>query len=659
MLAAPAALASPPGNDSLDTIMVTATRTERKKVDVPASTSVITAEEIRQSPAQSADELLSDVVGVDVRHGIGVLSTSTSNKVTMRGLAGTTEGRTLLLIDGVPANDIYGGAIEWNEIPLDDIERIEIVRGASSALYGSNAMGGVINIITRSPEKGFQARGSLGVQSMNTREFAAGIDGSKGSVAARLSGRILRSDGYLPLAPADRKPTSIDHGMERENVSARVDWAPVDGTTFSLGGRHFHEQKTGTLDYPGYNPFEQEQSTVNLDWEQTLPNAANLSASLWAKTSEGSYDSADYLTGYTSTAYTNTSEETSAGGTIKYTMPLITDTVGDHVLTAGIDFRDGEITRRNDYQSGRNIRVEGSQQYAGLFLQDELFLMEDRLVLNIGGRFDYWNSYDGLGYDDDASPSTTRYDDADHTAFNPKLGAVWHVTESTSLRASTGKAFRAPTLSDLYNTWVWGTRVYAGNPDLGPEEVTSWELGLDQAIGERTDMSVSLYYNDAQDFIAYLTPDPAGNPDYHEKENVGEVSTRGVEIELSHRIDRHWRIGANYTWNRSEIEAYAADPSIEGNLLPDAPEHKAAVNLAWTGSDFSARAVGRHVGSRYSDDTNLTEYSAYTVFNLGLRKRLGEHWRVSLDVQDLFDRGYQEHYVSPGRTVMARLTAEL
>jgi len=639
--------------------MVTATRTEREKSDVPASATVITAEEIRRSPAQSADELLSDVVGIDVRHGIGVLSTSTSNKVTMRGLAGTTEGRTLLLIDGVPANDIYGGAIEWNAVPLDDIERIEVVRGASSALYGSNAMGGVINIISRSPGEGLQAHGSLGVQSMNTREFAAGVGGSKGPVGLRLSGRILRSDGYLPLAPADRKPTSIDHGMERENVSARIDWAPAEGTKLSLSGRHFHEQKTGTLDYPGYNPFEQEQSTVNLGWKQTLPGSANLSASLWAKTAESRYDSADYLTGYTSTAYTNNSEEDSVGGTVKYTAPLITNAFGAHVLTAGIDFRDGEITRHNGYHSGRDIRVEGSQQYAGLFLQDELFLMEDRLVLNLGGRFDYWNSYDGYGYDDDASPTATRYNDADHTAFNPKLGAVWHVTGSTSLRVSTGKAFRAPTLSDLYNTWVWGTRVYAGNPDLGPEEVVSWEVGLDQAIGERTDMSVSLYYNDADDFIAYLTPDPAGDPDYHEKENVGEVSTRGVEVELSHRIDRHWRIGANYTWNRSEVDSYAADPSIEGNFLPGAPEHKAAVTLDWTGSTFSARAVGRYVGSRYSDDTNQTEYAPYTVFDLGLRKRLGEHWRVSLDVQDLFDRGYKEHYVSPGRTVMARLTARL
>ncbi len=127
------------------------------------------SKDIQNSVANSADELLKGVSGIDLKHSMGILSSGTSNKVVMRGFGGTTEGRVLLLIDGVPMNDLYGSDLEWNKIPVSNIQRIEVVKGATSALYGSGAMGGVINIITKNPTNEVKTNIALSYGSMDTK----------------------------------------------------------------------------------------------------------------------------------------------------------------------------------------------------------------------------------------------------------------------------------------------------------------------------------------------------------------------------------------------------------------------------------------------------------------------------------------------------------
>ncbi|WP_201345050.1 TonB-dependent siderophore receptor [Thiohalobacter sp. COW1] len=647
----------------LGRVVVTATRTERDISEVPASVSVITSEEIEKSTAQSADELLQGLAGVDVRHSMGVLSVGTSNKVTMRGMGGLTEARALMLIDGVPVNEVWSGGVEWNQIPVEDIERIEVVRGAGSALYGSNAMGGVINIITKKPSEETQTKVTLGYGSMDTKDGSASMSGSAGKWGYRLSGGITRSDGYQPLPENKLKATSIDKGAERENFRGVLSYDLTDSSLLSLTGEYYHHQTTGTYDIPGYNPFEQKNKVLSAKYNNRLGGGRELSATLYTKSEDSSYDNANYLTGYTTNRFDSVSEQSNVGGNLQYTAPFSSSGAANHVITTGLDFRQGEIDRQDTYYdgSGRFIQVKGSQRYAGLYAQDEIFLMDDDLVLNIGGRYDYWKNYDGYNYDTVASPVETNFEDASHSSFNPKLGAIYQLNPSTAIRGSVGKAFRAPNLYDLYRTYIaTSTMIYYPNADLGPEKVLSYEVGLDQQLGDSATLSVTLYHNDAEDFISTLSitcTDPAFTSCY-EKQNVGEVSTQGVEVDFRYAFTRHWGLSANYTYNRSEVEKYDPDPTLEGNLLPDTPEHKGALSLTFSDpSLFTAKVTARYVGERYSNDTNTTEYDSYTLVDLHLSKDVGKHYRLSLDVNDLFDKTYTEYNVSPGRTVMAKLTA--
>lgn len=646
----------------LDRVVITATRTERDISDVPASVSVITTEDIENSAAQSVDQLLQGMAGVDVRHGMGVLSVGTSNKVILRGMGGLTEARALMLIDGVPVNEVYNGGIEWNQLPVEDIERIEVVRGAASALYGSNAMGGVINIITKKPSEQTQAKLALGYGSMDTRDGAASISGAAGKWGYRLSGGVLRSDGYQPLQEEDLKATSIDKGTERENLRGVLSYDLSDASLLSLTGDYYHNQTTGTYDIPDYNPFEQENTALTAKYANRLGESREICATVYGKSEDSSYDNVNYSTGYTTKRSDSVSEQKNIGGNLQCTLPLSTSGGGNHFVTTGLDVRQGEIDRKDAYYDGsdRLIQVKGRQRYAGLYAQDEIFLMDGDFVLNVGGRYDYWKNYDGYNYDTVASPVETNFTDASHQSFNPKLGAIYQLGPTTAIRTSIGKAFRAPTLYDLYRTYIASsTTIYYPNANLGPEKVLSYEVGIDQQLGKSANLTATAYYNDAEDFISTLSvtcTDSAFTRCY-EKQNVGRVSTKGIEVDLRYDITRHWMISASYTYNRSEVETYDPDPSLEGNLLPDTPENKGALNLIFSDfSLFTAKATARYVGKRYSDDKNETAYDSYTLVDLRLSRDMGKNFHLSLDVNDLFDETYTEYYVSPGRTLMARLT---
>lgn len=649
--------------EDLGVMVVTATRTEREVSDVPASVTVITSEEIENSPAHSADELIQGLAGIDSLHTIGILSTSTSNKISMRGLGGGSEARVLLLIDGVPANDLSVGSVEWNQIPKEDIERIEIVRGPASAIYGSNAMGGVINIITKSASKETKGKATIGYGTFNTREGNASFSGSSGKVGYRLSAGALRSDGYMSLPKSKQNATSIDQGVERENLSGNISFELNERASLDFKASHFHEQQTGTQDYAGFNPYEQSADDLTGKYVLNLDNGSQFSAQLYGKHDKSSYDSANYATGYTSTSYTSEATQDRHGGNLQYTTLYSTEGGTDHVFTGGLEYSDGNMDRHDDYLdgSGRVIKIRGSQRYNALYLQDEIFMLDDALIVDIGARNDHWHNYDGYGYDDNATPVETHYANSSSSAVNPKLSARYTVSPATSIRGSVGKAFRAPTLNDLYSTFVWGTSVWAGSPNLDPETVVSYELGIDQKIGAAADLSLTAYHNDAKDFIGFITPDPVGNPSYREKQNIGEVSTQGLELELHYRMNEQWSIALNGTYNRSVVEKYAADSSIEGNLLPESPKYKGSLSIDYANpSLFTAKTTLRYVGDRYSDDANTESkvYDSYTIVDMHLAKKFDKTYSASLDISDLFDRGYTEYYVSPGRTVMLNLSAQ-
>ncbi|MDD3788173.1 MAG: TonB-dependent receptor [Petrimonas sp.] len=660
-LAAMAVCISALADESVDLgdVSVTATRTERKNIDVPASVEVITQKDIQNSVATSADELLKEVSGLDLKHSIGILSSSTTNKVVMRGFGGTTEGRVLLLIDGVPMNDLYGGDLEWNKIPVSNIQRIEIVKGATSALYGSGAMGGVINIITKNPTKEAKTDIALSYGSMNTQIASVSTMGQVESVGYLISGERATSDGYNPETPANTKPYTRDKGVERDNLNAKLTYDIDETSSAFVSASYYDNETTGALAIDNYVPHYQEHKTYTAGYKKIFGEGNELLLKAFIKDEYSDYDSVN--SAKTAVQYESSSTNDDRGGTIQVTLPYTEDPLfGTSTLVAGADLRQGNIDRFNDYIDGsdKEIKIQGSQKYIGLFLQDEIFIGQN-WIINIGGRYDSWKNYDGHGYDSSLATTDTYYSATTTNGFSPKIGIVNHLTEATSFRASAGSAYRAPTLSDLYNTYVYGSRIWYGNPDLKPEKVTSYEVGFDQTVFDEGKLSVTAYQNDAKDFFYYVTAvPPEGYTAAQTKTNVGKVKIQGIEVDVSYPLTSQLQVFANYTYNKSKIEEFRENTALEGKYLIEVPKHKGSISLVYADPALvDAKISARYVGDRYSNDTNTAEYESYTVFDLKLSRKLAENFEAGVAVDDLFDESYIENYISPGRTVLATLKA--
>ena len=221
----------------LETVTVTATRTEQRLGDVPASVSVLTSEEIKASPALVADDVLRQIPTFSLfRRASSLVAQPTTQGVSLRGIGPSGQSRTLVLLDGIPFNDPFGGWVYWTRVPLISVDRVEVAEDPTSSLYGNSAMGGVINIITSRPTpRTLELNPQYGSRKSPKLDFFASDRWKKVGVA--VEGSFFNSDGYPIVAPMERGPIDINANVDYRNVSAKVDYAPTDriNTFFRTG----------------------------------------------------------------------------------------------------------------------------------------------------------------------------------------------------------------------------------------------------------------------------------------------------------------------------------------------------------------------------------------------------------------------------------------
>ena len=638
---------------NLDVIVVTATKTERSIESLPASVSVITKEDIQKSAAYRVDDLLRELAGVSVRSYQGILSSSTTNDLSMRGLTG--EDHVLVLKDGISINDPYGGAVEWNEVDINDIERIEVVRGSGSALYGSNAMGGVINIITKKPEKEMKSVAEVSYGSMNTRVTSLSNSATFGKFGYQISGSYLDSDGYCDVVKKKRKSYHTDKAVERYTVNGKLRYEIDPSSSLTLASAVYDQESTGGYDIDDYEVVD-EKGRYSLHY-QKKGTSWNLKAEAYKNDDDSHYTSPYYDSSaktYNAIKYISYNEQDTLGGTIQLSMDL-TD---KNTLTLGTDYKHGKIDRHDDYLvSDRDIKVKGTQAYTALFVQDEISIGEN-LSIVLGGRYDWWKSYDGYGYDDDATPLESNYPEKSDQSFNPKIGVNYRLFKHTTLKGSVGTAFKAPTLSDLYRTYVGPSSTYRGNPDLDPEKVVSYEAGIDQYIGDKLLLTATFYENRAEDFVYNVYMETINNQKYYDKINVGEVRTRGVEIGADLTLDQEWSFFANATINSSKVTEFESDPELEDKYLAHSPKETYVFGINYNNPHIiTAKFTGRYVGKRYNDDKNTTELDPYFTTDLKLSRQVWKNVSASLSITNINDVKIEEvdGKESPGRMVMGSI----
>lgn len=630
----------------LEPVVVSASRVEQKLRDVPANVTVITSEEIKQSPARTVDDLLRRVPGFSLfRRSSSLVTHPTTQGVSLRGIGPSGVSRTLVLLDGVPLNDPFGGWVYWSKVPLESIERIEVTRGGGSGVYGNYALGGVINIVTRKPEaRVTQAKLDLGTR--NTVDADLLASHVMGPWGVSLEGSFFRTDGYKVVREDQRGAVDINADSSHETFNGRVEYNPSLSSSLFLAGNFFHEDRgNGTplqtnSTEAGYVATGGRLKTADgSDWQ--------LAVFTHLQTFDSTFTSISPDRNSETLALDQEVPSTALGGSLQWTKRLFPQ----HLATAGIDARRIEGESDELASPGTRFAVQrnagGVQNFFGLFAQD-IFSVTPWLQVTGALRWDYWRNSDAFRTETTLATgrvTPTDFKTRTETNISPKLAILYRATDDLSLRGSFYQAFRAPTLNELYRQFRVQNVVTLANANLGPERLTGGEVGADYAPAKGWLAKLTGFWNELEDPISNVTISTTPTLVTRQRQNLGRTRSRGVEAEVQYTPTREWEFSVSYLYNDSTVLSFPADPSLEGKRVPQVPEHMYTLGVRYLNpAVVNISAQGRFISAQFEDDQNQNDLGSFFVADLMLWRPIpvpkvsaGE---VFLGVENLFDTTY-------------------
>ena len=628
-----------PGALGLDPIVVTASGAPVDLRDAPASITVVTQEEIENTAAQDLRDVLSKIEGVTLGRA------GNFNTVQIRGLP---ERYTLFLIDGKRVNSdpnmFRGNDFDSGWVPVDAIERVEVVRGPMSSLYGSDAMGGVINIITKKDAD--KLTGSLTADYTLQQDGKAGDSWStglylSGPIADKLSFRVTGSWAHRDADDWAINPNETLSGFTESTdkfIDGTIYWRPSAENEVEVNAGYADREHDGYpmnrtelgvthYGYYGFGDTELRVYTDKIENERGHGNALGVDQP-------------------------NTAWNHGVDG--RAVLPL---TLGvPQNLTLGFSYLYQKV--EDSYVLTGGGETESSVWQGALYAEDEIRFTDDFLV-TVGLRADDNENYG--------------------SHFSPRVYGVYHLTESLTLKGGYSTGFKSPTLLEMSPNWLQiscgGSCYLVGNESLEPEDSESFEIGLRYARG-RLSGNVAAFRNNLDDMIQFppaRTPDAATAPTYDNfvgftpdglpifaYENIESARTQGVEAAISYEVSEDWTVGANYTYLDAENRTDGIDVPLAYQ-----PEHSANLMVDWRPVDrLNLNLTVSYVGSQYTfvpqngDISNAYKVDAYTTadilasydFNASFTGRLGvlnvADEQVTREVFDDFNVDGRRFYAS-------------
>jgi outer membrane receptor protein involved in Fe transport len=645
-------------------VVVTAGRAPQPLTTVPASVSVVTAAQVRETPGQGLDDILQLEPGLNLNQFGPFVGHPTAYNESMRGLP-VTETRMLVLMDGVPLNDPFFGYIQWNRVPLDNIDQVEIVRGGGSPLWGDSAMGGVINVITRAPTNNELDLDVAGGSYGTYRTDAYGALRINDKLALALNADFDGTAGYQ-TTPASwysygtttlRSPVYTPTSMNAQTVSLRADVTPTN----DLAG-------TFIVDY--HNNNQVLQTPIGDDSQQIwtysgqvtkkFDNGGSLTASVFHDDSYFVTNNPHLLT-FTTEYNSNThyTSVTDTGGSLIWRQEF------NSILksySVGLDARYiGGDDDANYYLPGGALAAPtivggGKQLFLGGFAQATV--RPTRLLEIIGSvRYQYYANYDAV---DTFPPAVGAIPASSKVATDPRADVRYSLPDGFALRGAYYESFRAPTLDELYRTYADTTAgIYEGNPFLKPEALEGGEVGVDYTRpgfrGQLTfyDTTISNLITQ-RDLPASDSPTALGVTCGYDAQtytyltctqniNAATAIARGIELEADWDLGHGVTAGFSGTYTDSHYTSNPEDPVSVGQRLEGVPMYNISGRLAYTGPrGWTVETDLRWVSKSYGDDDpadNLIQ-NAHFVMDASASYPLTHDLQVYVQIQNLTDSVY-------------------
>ena len=630
----------------LPDITVTAASRGPGAVDTsPLVTIVLGTDAVRESPAASVDEFLRTIPNFSLFRRTGsVAANPTTQGASLRGIGPSGASRSLVLLDGVPFNDAFGGWVYWSQIDLRTVERVEVVRGGGSTAWGNTALGGVIHVVPRRPAPGiYEVEGYLGTRSTQQAGVYASEQAERFGIA--LEGRYFSTDGYTRVREDLRGAVDVPTGARHRLANVFSQYRLSDTAEFSLRGSMFREDR-GNGTPLSNNDTDAHRLHGKLVWSDDT-------AAQWR--ADAYYGRSEYANTFTSVSEARDSESLvldqyavpsrTVGGSVRRTA----DTGGAGTLTAGVDVRrvEGETNEFVVFQGGDRV-AGGEQAFVGAFAEYDAEAGENWLW-QIGLRADYWRSTDG--FLQQPNGDRTDFPNRDRYVFNGRAGASWSASEAVRLRAAVYQAFRVPTINELYRPFQVGADVTQANAALDPERLVGAEAGVNWFPADTVSVRATAFLNEVSDPILNVTvgESPQGGQ-LRQRRNIGRTEIRGLELDADYAFAEGWSAFAAYALTDARVQSAPHQAVLEGNRLAQVARHTATAGLRLSPGAEGVGVVlrARWSGAQFEDDLNARRLGGYFVLDASVTYRVAPGREIFAAAENLLDRRYPDGITGAG-----------
>jgi outer membrane receptor protein involved in Fe transport len=647
----------------LETVTVTPSRAEERLGNVPASVSILDASQIKASPALVADDVLRNIPTFGLfRRSSSLSSHPTTQGVSLRGIGPSGVSRTLVLVDGVPFNDPFGGWVYWTRVPMNSVDRIEVVDGSSSSLYGNYAMGGVINIVSARPaHRTLQLRTQYG--NRNTPKLDVFGSDIWNNVGVAVDGSFMDTDGFPNVVENERGVVDNNATVNFKSVNVKVDYAARPGAHVFFRAGYFSEDRgNGKILEVNDTRWKSVSGGVRLQ----LPGQSHLQASVFSdmSTFHSTFLAVPATTPPRSTVRLTVDQRVptdSVGGMVQWSRAAGTR----NFVSVGGDWRwvDGDSNEDTYAQLGPLVspvtgavlallRVSGgTQRSLGAFVQD-VFTPTDKLVLTASARVDSWRNYNAHNLETNVPSGTPgaghnpNLPEKTDTVASPRFAALYHVTPQVRVWGDFSTGFRAPTLNELYRSFSVGAVRTTANAQLGPERLKGGELGVSVAPVRNAVLRATYFDNRVKEPVANVT---IVAPNLLQRQNLGRTRIRGLQTDVQVSVGEFVRVSAGYMFNDAKVLEFARNPALVGLYLPQVPKHRGSMQITYANPRYVNLAFGiQGVGRQFEDDLNArlvpgeTEpgLPGYALLDVTASRELHRHLEVFFGVQNLTDKQY-------------------
>jgi outer membrane receptor protein involved in Fe transport len=627
-------------------IVVTGMALPEPQADQVYSVASIGRRQIEQSPSHELDQLLKTIPGVQLfRRSDSRSGHPTSQGVTLRALGGNASSRALLVLDGVPQTDPFGGWVNWPAYDPLDLQQIRVVRGGGSVVNGPGALAGTIEMSSRSDQA---MSGEIDAGSMDSLEARGRLGIPLGGGVFSLSGRGQRSDGFIPITEPTRGPA--DKAAPYRAWSGRSRWtAPIGAATeLQLSADGFHDWRTRGTDFTE-NRTNGADASARLvargrwqwsalaywQWRNLMSSFANVSPGRVSATRVSLQDSVP---------------SNGIGGSFELRPP----TPKDFDVRFGSDMRrtTGESRELFTYINGnptRRRRAGGDTVTTGVFTEASAEL--GHLTLTGGARLDHWQISDGHLFEQAIATGVVLRDDHDpkRDGWLPTArgGILARIGAGFTLRSAAYLGWRTPTLNELFRPFRAGLDATAANPDLKPEKLAGAEAGAEYAHGD-VQLSLTGFVNRLRDGIANVTMGSgpgtfpgvgfvASGGTYFQRENVAALKVRGLEASVTW-THGSWVAQAGASWTHARMEASGVASLLDGLRPAQTPNFAATLSFGYDRDGKGAQMVIRHVGAQYDNDLNTRLLRAATTVDAYASWPIVHRLQVVARAENLLDK---------------------